>query len=116
MIYLPAAWWITYNTLRRHRRHPLLTRQQRRLRIHGTAALCGIAVLLCWYPAAFCFGTIAALLADVPWDLTQLADGLTASQIRTIYVSMTAGILAVDLAGIYVLRRLLRWLIPEASP
>ena len=116
MIYLPAAWWIAANALRRHRRHQLLTKRQRQLKIYGPAVLCGIATLLCWYPAALCFGMIAALLAGVPWDLPQLADGLTTGQVRTIYVSMTAGILAVDLAGIYALRRLMRWLIPEASP
>lgn len=116
MIYLPVAWWLSYRKLRRHQRHPLLTRQQRRLRIYGPAALCGITALLCWYPAGILTGGIAALLAGVPWDLTALPDGLTAGQIRTILIGITAGFVTADLGGIYALRRLHRWLIPEPNP
>ena len=116
MIYLTAAWWTTWRTMRRHRQHPTLTTHQRELRVYGAAVACGIAVILCWYPATFCAGLIAAMLAGVPWDLTTLPDErLSQGQASAILAGISVGFIVCDLAGLYALRRTLRWLIPETT-
>ena len=114
MIYLASAWWLGRRALRRGRRHPLLSERQCQCRVWAAAIGCNPA-FGGWYVSGLAFGFLGAILvAGADWN--QTVPELSERQLRLILASVWLGFIPAEIACALVLRRVLRWLIPNPEP